>query len=327
MRRFVPEVCSLLAGVLLVNAFVTTHQASAQSAVQAKLSLLGEYARLGDTVSVRVEINATDDTKIAGGVLTGAALEVSVGGKKLPNNANKAMVAMKKGTRIVIDVPVDLGKALGKMSPKGEAMVVKFSMPGIDAGSAELKVVQDFKDVALEDLDLAKTKVAIVTDFGTMVVAFRPDKAPKTVENYIKLAKSGFYDATRFHRVIKGFMLQGGDPNTRDDDPSNDGQGGPGYNVDAEFNDLKHERGVISMARSSDPNSAGSQFFLMHGQAPHLDNQYTGFGKIVEGLDVLDRIANLPVGTSPGSMERSRPKQDVWLRRAIVLGVKKGAKK
>ncbi|HMQ23145.1 MAG TPA: peptidylprolyl isomerase, partial [Planctomycetota bacterium] len=171
------------------------------------------------------------------------------------------------------------------------------------------------------------TKVALVTDFGTMVVGFRPDKAPKTVENFVKLSLSGFYDGTYFHRILKGFMIQGGDPNTKDDNPGNDGQGGPGYRVDAEFNDIRHERGVLSMARSQDPNSAGSQFFVMHGVAPHLDNSYTAFGKLTDGLDVLDRIASIEVTRSPGSMEQSSPTKTVWLRRAIVLGVMKGGAK
>jgi peptidyl-prolyl cis-trans isomerase B (cyclophilin B) len=138
--------------------------------------------------------------------------------------------------------------------------------------------------------------VAVIkTSEGTMVIAFWPDVAPKTVENFETLAKKGFYDGTCFHRVIKGFMIQGGDPLTKD--PSQEerwGTGGPGYNVNAEFNDRSHDRGVISMARSRDPNSAGSQFFICHG-APHfLDHQYTAFGKLIKGDDVLDKIANTP---------------------------------
>ncbi|MCB9881669.1 MAG: peptidylprolyl isomerase [Planctomycetes bacterium] len=203
-------------------------------------------------------------------------------------------------------------------------MELQFSLPGFDVKSPTLKVVPDVRDVDLGSLDLAKTKVALVTDFGTMVIGFRPDKAPKTVENFVKLSQSGFYDGTYFHRVIKGFMIQGGDPNTKDDNPANDGQGDPGYKIDAEFNDMKHERGVLSMARSNDPNSAGSQFFVMHGMAPHLDNNYTAFGKLTEGLDVLDRIANVDVARSGGGMEVSSPVEKVWLRRAIVLPVMKG---
>lgn len=301
--------------------------ALAQAKISAKLSVLGDYARADDTVGVRIEINASEDTKVSAGMLTGSMLECEVGGKTRSLGAgSNAKVAIKKGTRVVVDVPVALADVLKGQAMGSDVTEVKIKLPGVKGASASIKVVPDLKDVAMEDLDLTKTKVAIVTDFGTMVLGFRPDKAPKTVANFVKLAKSGFYDGTRYHRIMQGFMIQGGDPNTRDDNPGNDGQGGPGYMIDAEFNDMPHERGVISMARSSDPNSAGSQFFLMHGRAPHLDNQYTGFGKLVEGLEVLDRIANLAVTTSPGSMERSRPTQDVWLRRAIVLGVKKGGK-
>ncbi len=139
-------------------------------------------------------------------------------------------------------------------------------------------------------------EVAVInTTEGTMVIEFWPDVAPKTVENFENLARKGFYDGTCFHRVIKGFMIQGGDPLTKD--PSKEdmwGTGGPGYTIKAEFNDHSHVRGVISMARSNDPNSAGSQFFICHGNPAFLDHQYTAFGKLVEGDDVLEKIATTP---------------------------------
>jgi peptidyl-prolyl cis-trans isomerase B (cyclophilin B) len=128
---------------------------------------------------------------------------------------------------------------------------------------------------------------------GVMNVELFPDIAPNTVDNFISLVQKGFYNGVVFHRVIKGFMLQGGDPDGT-------GMGGPGYGIKGEFringmkNDLVHERGVISMARSSHPDSAGSQFFLMHRNSPHLDGQYAGFGKMVDGFEELDRIADLP---------------------------------
>jgi peptidyl-prolyl cis-trans isomerase B (cyclophilin B) len=138
--------------------------------------------------------------------------------------------------------------------------------------------------------------VAVIkTTEGDMVIAFWTDAAPKTIANFKKLAKSGFYDGTCFHRVIKGFMIQGGDPLTKD--PSAEdrwGTGGPGYNIDAEFNDHSHARGVISMARSQDPNSAGSQFFICHGNPTFLDHQYTTFGKLIKGDDVLEKIGATP---------------------------------
>jgi len=139
-------------------------------------------------------------------------------------------------------------------------------------------------------------EVAVITTTeGTMVIEFWTDVAPKTVENFKTLANKGFYDGTCFHRVIKGFMIQGGDPLTKD--PAKEdmwGTGGPGYTVKAEFNDHSHVRGVISMARSNDPNSAGSQFFICHGDPTFLDHQYTAFGKLIKGDDVLEKIGTTP---------------------------------
>ena len=142
------------------------------------------------------------------------------------------------------------------------------------------------------------SEVAVIkTAQGEMVVAFWPDVAPKTVENFKTLANKGFYDGTAFHRIIKGFMIQGGDPNTKDlNNPSSYGSGDPGYKIKAEFNDRKHERGVLSMARSSDPDSAGSQFFICLGPQPGLDHQYTTFGQLIKGDDVLEKLGDVPVG-------------------------------
>jgi peptidyl-prolyl cis-trans isomerase B (cyclophilin B) len=152
-------------------------------------------------------------------------------------------------------------------------------------------------------------EVAVIkTSAGVMVAEFWPDVAPKTVENFKNLARKGFYDGTCFHRVIKGFMIQGGDPLTKD--PSKEdqwGTGGPGYQINAEFNDHHHDRGVLSMARSADPNSAGSQFFICHGDARFLDGQYTAFGKLIKGDDVLEKIATTP--THP--QDRPDTRQDI----------------
>ena len=153
-----------------------------------------------------------------------------------------------------------------------------------------------------------------------MQLAFRPDKAPRHVENFVKLCLQGFYDGTKFHRVIRNFMVQGGCPNTKDDDKKAMwGSGGPGYRIDAEFNDLRHLKGTLSMARTQDPNSAGSGFFLVHKESPHLDNQYSAFGNLVEGVDVLDAIANVQVG----GPQKSTPVQPVVLSAAVVLPVTK----
>jgi peptidyl-prolyl cis-trans isomerase B (cyclophilin B) len=139
-------------------------------------------------------------------------------------------------------------------------------------------------------------EVAVIkTSEGEMVIEFWPDVAPKTVENFKTLAKKGFYDGTCFHRVIKDFMIQGGDPLTKDSaKEAYWGTGGPGYTIKAEFNEHHHDRGVISMARSQDPDSAGSQFFICHGSPRFLDRQYTAFGKLIKGDDVLEKIATTP---------------------------------
>jgi peptidyl-prolyl cis-trans isomerase B (cyclophilin B) len=145
----------------------------------------------------------------------------------------------------------------------------------------------------------------IETKFGSMEMRFFPDKAPKHVENFMKLAKSGFYDKTIFHRVIPGFMIQGGDPNTKDEtNKSKYGMGGPGYNVKAEFNDRPHVRGAVSMARSSDPDSAGSQFFIVVQDTPHLNGKYTVFGEVVNGMEVADKIVSQPRDARDNPLER-----------------------
>ena len=156
--------------------------------------------------------------------------------------------------------------------------------PGKKPESKEEKSAVNTKEVAV-----------IKTTEGEMVIEFWPDVAPKTVENFKTLAKKGFYDGTCFHRVIKGFMIQGGDPLTKD--PAKEarwGTGDPGYKIKAEFNDRHHDRGVISMARSNDPDSAGSQFFICHGNPHFLDGKYTAFGKLIKGDDVLEKIATTP---------------------------------
>lgn len=138
------------------------------------------------------------------------------------------------------------------------------------------------------------TDVIIKTDFGSIKFSLLLDIAPETVRNFLELAKSGFYNGTLFHRVIPGFMIQGGDPNTKNPDKSMWGQGGPGYNLKAEFSSRSHLRGIVSMARSTDPDSAGSQFFIVTSDSTFLDKQYTVFGEVVDGMEVADKIVNLP---------------------------------
>ena len=144
---------------------------------------------------------------------------------------------------------------------------------------------------------MAETARAVIeTKFGEIEIELLSDKAPGHVKNFLDLARKGFYDGSTFHRVIPGFMIQGGDPNTKDAKASRavHGTGGPGYTIKAEFNDTSHARGVVSMARSQDPNSAGSQFFVCVADSRFLDRQYTAFGRVVRGMEVADKIVNSP---------------------------------
>lgn len=141
---------------------------------------------------------------------------------------------------------------------------------------------------------MSETKAVIETKFGSIELKFFPEVAPNHVNNFIELAKKGFYDGTTFHRVIPGFMIQGGDPNTTSPDKSKHGMGGPGHTVKAEFNEKLHKRGILSMARAASPDSAGSQFFICVADAPFLDKQYTVFGEIVSGLEAVDKIVSQP---------------------------------
>jgi len=136
-------------------------------------------------------------------------------------------------------------------------------------------------------------KATIETNQGKIEFNLLPDLAPETVRSFIKLANSGFYDGTLFHRVIPGFMIQGGDPNTKQPDKSKWGQGGPGYSLKAEFSSRSHLSGIVSMARATDPDSAGSQFFIVTTDSTFLNGQYTVFGEVTEGMDVADKIVNL----------------------------------
>lgn len=169
-------------------------------------------------------------------------------------------------------------------------------MMGLAFGATSLRSEEKKEPTPMNEISTKEVAV-IKTSEGEMVAEFWSDVAPKTVENFKKLARAGFYDGTAFHRVIKGFMIQGGDPLTKDESKKSAwGTGDPGYKIQAEFSAKSHERGVLSMARSQDPNSAGSQFFICHGSPKFLDNQYTAFGKLIKGDDVLEKIATTKTG-------------------------------
>lgn len=163
------------------------------------------------------------------------------------------------------------------------------------SGTAGVWLAADAGPAGTESVNVKNVRAVIKTKFGDMEIKFLPDVAPKHVENFISLAKSGFYNGTIFHRVIPGFMIQGGDPNTKDSLKKGAyGQGGPGHNVKGEFSDLPHKRGMVSMARAQDPDSAGSQFFVVVEDSRFLDRKYTIFGEVVKGIGVADKIVAVP---------------------------------
>lgn len=166
----------------------------------------------------------------------------------------------------------------------------------------------------------AANEVAVIkTTEGEMVVQFWNDAAPETIANFKKLARSGFYNGTTFHRIVKGFMIQGGDPNTKDPaKESSYGEGTAGYRIKAEFNDHPHDRGVISMAREPDPNSASSQFFICLAPVHRLDHQYTTFGKLIKGEDVLDKIGDTSTVMGPDGAQ-SKPTRRVTINKIEIL--------
>lgn len=188
--------------------------------------------------------------------------------------------------------------------PLFRVLVVAMGILGLLGAS--LPTAPTWAEAEAEKDTTAKAPRAILkTKFGEMEIVLFPDLAPKHVESFVKLAKSGFFNGTIFHRVIPGFMIQGGDPLTKD--PSNRskyGTGGPGYTLPAEFSRVPHEKGILSAARTADPNSAGSQFFIMVDKAPHLDGQYTIFGEVVKGLELADTIVNQPRDLRDNPLER-----------------------
>jgi peptidyl-prolyl cis-trans isomerase B (cyclophilin B) len=180
-------------------------------------------------------------------------------------------------------------------------VIVSLVLPYSYLAYAEIK----HKDFSKEEIKkMAETTAVIETKFGNIELKFFPEVAPGHVNNFVELAKKGFYDGTIFHRVIPGFMVQGGDPNSKNPDRSMHGMGGPGYTIKAEFNDKLHKRGTLSMARSAQPDSAGSQFFICVADAPFLDRQYTVFGEVVSGMETADKIVSQPRDGKDNPAER-----------------------
>jgi peptidyl-prolyl cis-trans isomerase B (cyclophilin B) len=291
-----------------------------QDGVTATLTTESDLVKMG-TIELTLTVDVAEDTELDAAVLNGMSLAVKVEGEDagiLSEGQGSGKTMLAAGTRIQRRLSVDLEKA-GVRLRDTELTAVSFVWPGLQGASTLIRVAPDVREVAIEDMDLTKTRVMLSTSLGEMTLAFFPDEAPNHVANFLRLAQADFYDGTRFHRILSGFMVQGGCPETKDGATGLPGSGGPGWTVPAEFNDIKHVRGILSMARSSDPNSAGSQFFLVHGQASHLDGQYSAFGSLDGGFDTLDRIASVPVA----GPEPSTPLEPVYLYFAVVLPVLK----
>ncbi|HQV33037.1 MAG TPA: peptidylprolyl isomerase [Calditrichia bacterium] len=182
------------------------------------------------------------------------------------------------------------------------------------------RLKRDFGKIETLSQKLSGVSAKIMTTMGEIDVELYPDKAPLHCLSFIARAESGFYNNTQFHRVIPGFMIQGGDPNSRDDNPDDDGRGGPSVMIPHEFNDIRHERGVLSTARVGDPRvGAGSQFFIMHGDNFNLDRQYTVFGRVTKGMEVVDEIATTPTYKNKRPAQADHPIKPVRIRRIEIV--------
>jgi peptidyl-prolyl cis-trans isomerase B (cyclophilin B) len=229
-------------------------------------------------------------------------------------SCKKEAPAQSEAARATSEAPAPKAEAAPKAAENAPAQAAEPSQANESAASAaQGKADEDAPKPGTEPVAFLRTKL------GTIEIKFFPDKAPNTVKNFIHLCKTGFYDGTKFHRVIPGFMIQGGDPNTRMGPPSTWGQGGQTdkfgseINIKAEFNDIHHARGIVSMARATDPDSASSQFFICVADAGYLDHKYTAFGKVIKGMDVVDKIVN-----APRDPVNNRPKNPVAIDKAWV---------
>lgn len=235
----------------------------------------------------------------------------------------------KAGEKPVQLLPMGAGVVVEPINGGGQKRSGELTIPDLPAGPAEIfwkcgeqvvgpasvEILRPIRDVDWDKAEMPaidKAAVLIETDFGQMLLYFYPEKAPNTVRNFLKLAGKGFYDGVIFHRIMKDFMIQGGDP-------TGTGAGDPGYKIKAEFNDVKHAKGVISMARSQDPDSAGCQFFIVHGEhVAQLDGKYTAFGKLDDGYETLGRIASVPCDRNSRG-EVSKPRQKIVMRKVSVV--------
>lgn len=271
----------------------------------------------GAIATLQMTLQVERDCEVDNTLLSGHWLEAYVGESKKPEvkKVVPGKTPLLAGTHFTRPIQVDTKLVLGGDSVSGVATLT-LRWPGFEGAEAQVSIIPDQSKIDVSKLDLTKTRVRLVTSHGDMLLSFRPDKAPNHVANFVTLSRDGFYNGTQFHRVIRGFMIQGGCPYTKPAGGGRPGTGGSGKMINAEFNDIRHVKGVLSAARTNDPNSHSSQFFIVHNDAQNLDNQYTAFGKLEEGFETLDRIANTPV-------RQTAPIKPVHLRAAIVIPVYK----
>lgn len=306
--------------VLLGAVFALGASAQEAQGVRATLSAVRPTIAATGNVELKLLLDVKADTDLPSDLFSGVLLDVKVDDKPAPKIEDKGQpgtVHVAAGTRFERTLTLPASRLLPGADTASFA-VVALAWPGLAGANCVVKIAPDSSKIDLDTLDLAKTQVVLLTSLGEMTLSFRPDKAPGHVRNFLTLCKQGFYDGTKFHRVIRNFVIQGGDPYTKDDSKQAMwGQGGSGTNVPLEPSDLRHVRGTLSMARGSDPNSASSQFFIVHSEhAANLDKGYSAFGNLVAGADTLDRIANT-------RCEGERPAEPVVLISAVILPVKK----
>lgn len=313
----------MIKSLALVFAACLTAVCAAQEipGVRLTLSAPSIVAAHGD-MSLRLHIQVAEDCTVPSQLLTGANLTVRTNGqphKPVVQDGKGGPVQLLKGTQIqrLLTFPA----ATFLINPDaGEVVTVAVGWKGLIGVDCTFKVAPNTKNIKLEELDLNKTEVMLVTNYGDIHLAFRHDKAPKHVENFVKLCLQGFYDDTKFHRVIKNFMIQGGCPFTQHEKLREKwGSGGAGYQMKLETSDLRHLRGTLSMARGDGNDTASSGFFIVHKDSAHLDGLYSAFGNVVKGMDTLDRIAHVRLGGATNSA----PVEPVTLQAAVVLPKKK----
>jgi cyclophilin family peptidyl-prolyl cis-trans isomerase len=285
---------------LIVAAVVlaTSATAGVKVSVEAPSSLV-----LGQSALVRVELRAGEQGDTVPAWMFGPGA-FSVAGKPLAKRGS-AEVDLAPNQKVVLEL--DLGPFLNDVKGAGDSSIqLAYGNEKPTEVICMVPVQKGIDFLKMEPAELAKYQVVMETNRGTMTMEFWPDVAPEHVRNFLDLASSGFYDGLTFHRIIPGFMIQGGDP-------TGTGSGSGPRRIKAEFSKKKHEAGVLSMARSSDPNSASSQFFVMHAAYPSLDGSYSAFGKLVSGLDVVEKIVTSPRGAN------DKPNQPQTIVKATVV--------